>query len=121
MNTISPVQGLLSSPSSRKAFRAHFKLLAHCRGLTASHMAVYALALGKPLGTTFSPIQNIVKLANGQRAWGGALDAIYQAGRSIWAKELFAALDLPDQFDAMQREGAVIGPAELQAQFDQRA
>ena len=67
--------GLLTNESIR-AFRADFRRLANARKLTAQHMALHAIIMGKPLNRAFSPITNAKKLANGQRPWDGAASAL---------------------------------------------
>jgi hypothetical protein len=67
--------GLLANESLR-AFRAAFRSLARARKLTAQHMALHAIIMGKPLNRTFSPITNATKLANGQNPWDGAASAV---------------------------------------------
>lgn len=121
MNTITQIPGLLTNPSTRQAFRAEFKALAHRRELNACHMALFALALGKPLGRTFSPITNATKLANGQRAWDGALRAIHGLPRHPWAKELFAKIGAPEVVEQMAREAGAIRAQDLAAQYASRA
>ena len=73
--------GLLTTEESRYAFRAAFRQLARARNLTAQHMALHAILMGKPLNRTFSPITNATKLANGQKPWLNALAAIYSLAR----------------------------------------
>lgn len=58
------------------AFVAAFKAIAARRALTPEIMALHALALGKPLGRTFSPVTNTTKLANGCNRWLGAQQAL---------------------------------------------
>ncbi|MEX3984113.1 hypothetical protein AB4Y45_34735 [Paraburkholderia sp. EG287A] len=67
--------GLLTIESLR-AFRAAFRRLANARKLTAQHMALHAIIMGKPLNRAFSPITNATKLANGRNPWDGAASAI---------------------------------------------
>lgn len=57
-------------------FTAAFKALAHAKALTATHLALRALVLNKPLGAAFTPITNATKLANGQTRWQGAQQAL---------------------------------------------
>jgi hypothetical protein len=73
--------GLLTTEESRYAFRAAFLQLARARKLTAQHMALHAILMGKPLSRTFSPITNATKLANGQKPWLNALAAIHSLAR----------------------------------------
>lgn len=61
-------KGLFSCKEERAAFVLKFKALTHAKSLTASHMLLYCLLMGKDAGKAFTPITNSVKLANGAKA-----------------------------------------------------
>ena len=75
--------GLLSSADERRRVRAAWKafvakprLAFESRGPSTRDIAVYSLLMGKPLNRAFSPVTNVVKLANGQRPFGALLSAL---------------------------------------------
>ncbi|MDN8078502.1 hypothetical protein QZN30_03715 [Burkholderia multivorans] len=68
--------GLFADKTARSTFRENFRQLARARKLTAQHMALYAILMGKKLDRTFSPITNTTKLANGLMPWDGAASAL---------------------------------------------
>lgn len=61
-------KGLFSCKEERAAFVLKFKALAHAKSLTAAHILLYCLLMGKDAGKAFTPITNSVKLAHGAKA-----------------------------------------------------
>lgn len=104
------------------AFVAAFKALAARRALTPEVLALRALALGKPLGRTFSPTTNVVKLSNGHNRWLGALQALatvpYNRSRPELA-ELVALLP-EDVYKALCVQASRIREPELEADYANR-
>ena len=59
--------------------------------LTASHHALYTILSGKNLGKSFTPISNQVKLDNGARPYGAAIDAINRMWSYDWSSRKYVA------------------------------
>jgi hypothetical protein len=114
---------IFSSREEYLAFVATFKSLAARRLLTPEVLALRALALGKPLGRTFSPVTNEVKLANGHARWDGAMSAVaslrYTHGRTAL---LELAATLPEAvYKSLVDEAARIRSPQLDAEYAERS
>lgn len=113
---------IFASREQYLAFVATFKSLAARRELTPEALALRALALGKPLGRTFSPVTNETKLANGHARWSGAMSALsllrYNRG---CAALLELAAHLPDAvYKSLVEEASRIRNAQLDAEYAER-
>lgn len=109
-NTEKTFPAAFKSFEDYQAFRAKWRAYANEKpaSLTAEDMALFAAAMGRPLGKAFSPITNTTKLSHGHRPWAGALEAIGNMnGRlSCYAKnptDLTMHLDLYDVGVALSR------------------
>lgn len=114
---------IFSSREEYLAFVATFKSLAARRELTPEVLALRALALGKPLGRTFSPVTNDTKLSNGHARWAGAMSALsvlrYNRGRTAL---LELAAKLPEAtYKSLVDEASRVRNAQLDAEYAERA
>lgn len=114
---------IFASREQHMAFVAAFKALAARRALTPEVLALRALALGKPLGRTFSPVVNAVKLANGHDRWHGALQALGAVPYSSYRPELAELVKhLPDGAYKTLSDAAVrVRAPQLEAEYADRA
>lgn len=113
---------IFASREQYLAFVAAFKALAARRALTPEVLALRALALGKPLGRTFSPVINPVKLANGHDRWLGALQALGAVPYSSYRPELAELVKhLPEGAYKTLSDAAVrVRAAQIEAEYAER-
>lgn len=112
-----PRAGVFSSPEARARFVTAFKALAAKRELTVLHMALHALALGRPLGCAFSPLTNETKLSNGQSRWGGALAALHGLRYAGALSKTFEPHLSADEFSALAEVARRVQADDLERQF----